>query len=230
MILMSEDIQTENTNQVTPVHIATQQEKLDAIFGITGGQNMNDFLDSLTLDDESTNNTLSSLDVELKEKITEYKKDFADIDLTQPSDVITSQLADIESQKAELRELVDMSKSVLSHVSNSILATPLIDSEAVQAYSKLMESIHITMSEFIQLYRDKQNFINKVKYALFDQQQKKDLLKYKHELALEMLKAKSGPNTIEADAISTNKQAWSQEEIIKQLMAQSENDQQQFDS
>lgn len=223
---MSEETQIEASNQVIPVHIATQQEKLDAIFGITGGQNMDDFLDSLTLDDESTNNALSSLDVELKEKLTEYK-DSTDIDLTQPSDVIASQLADIESQKAELRELVDMSKSVLSHVSNSILATPLIDSEAVQAYSKLMESIHITMAEFIQLYRDKQNFINKVKYALFDQQQKKDLLRYKHELALEMIKAKSGPNAIEADAISTNKQSWSQEEIIKQLMAQSENDQQQ---
>lgn len=182
---------------------------------------MDDFLNSLSLDDDSTQNALSSLDSELKEKLNSFDNS-QDIDLTQPENAVMSQLSEIEQQKTELRELIDTSKSVLLHVSNSILATPLIDSEAVQAYSKLMESIHITMAEFIQLYRDKQNFINKIKYSIFDQRQKKDLLRYKHELALEMIKAKEGPKSIDADAISTNSQSWSQEDVIKQLMKQSE--------
>lgn len=32
-------------------HIATQQEKLDAIFGITGGKSVDEFLDDLSFED-----------------------------------------------------------------------------------------------------------------------------------------------------------------------------------
>lgn len=69
---------------------------------------------------------------------------------------------------AELEDIVNLSKDIIRHVHASILATPLIDSEAVQAYSKLVESIHINIAEFISIYRDKQNFANKIRYALFD--------------------------------------------------------------
>ena len=64
----------------------------------------------------------------------------------------------------EIEDMVSLSKSILSHVANSILATTLIDSEAVQAYSKLLESIHVNVVEFIQVYKDKQDFINKIKF------------------------------------------------------------------
>ena len=81
--------------------------------------------------------------------------------------------------------MVSLSKDILNHVAQSILATTLIDSEAVQAYSKLLESIHLNIVEFIQVYKDKQNFIDKIKFALFTQQQKKELMLYKHNLEIE---------------------------------------------
>ena len=115
----------------------------------------------------------------------------------------------------EIEDMVYLAKDVMKHVSESILATPLIDSEAVQAYSKLMESIHISISEFIGVYRDKQNFINKVKFAMFDLENKKQLAKYKHDLALDMMKAKEGPKSIDADVVNTN--LWKQEDITKLL-------------
>ena len=34
----------------TPNHIASSKEKIDAIFGITGGKSVDDFLDELSLD------------------------------------------------------------------------------------------------------------------------------------------------------------------------------------
>ncbi len=77
-------------------------------------------------------------------------------------------MVSIDHSLHELEDIIDLSKDVIRHVHSSILATPLIDSEAVQAYSKLVESIHINISEFIGVYRDKQNFINKVKFAMFD--------------------------------------------------------------
>jgi len=33
-----------------PAHIATQQEKLDAVFGITQGKSVDEFLESLSID------------------------------------------------------------------------------------------------------------------------------------------------------------------------------------
>ena len=43
-----------NALSAQPAHIATQEEKLNAIFGITGGKSVNEFLDSLSLDDNNT--------------------------------------------------------------------------------------------------------------------------------------------------------------------------------
>lgn len=196
------------------VHIATQQEKLDAIFGITGGKNMDEFLDELSLEDDSAENALSSIDQSLKDKIEELNNCQNEIQVGNGD--LTIQIASMDHSLKEIEDMVYLAKDVMKHVAESILATPLIDSEAVQAYSKLMESIHISISEFIGVYRDKQNFINKVKFAMFDLQNKKDLAKYKHDLALDMLKAKAGPKEVDADEVNTNN-VWQQENIIKIL-------------
>lgn len=208
------------SSDVQPPHIATQQEKLDAIFGITNGKNIDDFLDSLTVEDKSTCDTLSSFDQSMKDKLNELEN--SSIIMSQTEDGLSVQIATMEHSLKEIEDLVNLSKDVVRHVANSILATPLIDSEAVQAYSKLIESIHVNIAEFIGVYRDKSNFVNKVKYAMFDQQQKKDLLLYKHNLALEMMKAKDGPKNIDADSISTSKE-WNVEAITK-LMANFSNE------
>jgi hypothetical protein len=70
----------------------------------------------------------------------------------------------MELSLKSIEDMVQLSKDVLRHVADSILATPLIDSEAVQAYSKLMESIHVNINEFISLYKSKADFINRIKF------------------------------------------------------------------
>lgn len=124
-------------------------------------------------------------------------------------------IATMNKSLKEIEEMVSLSKDILNHVAQSILATTLIDSEAVQAYSKLLESIHLNIVEFIQVYKDKQNFIDKIKFALFTQQQKKELMLYKHNLEIEKLKLKNGPDPVEADSVTTRQ--WKQEEITKML-------------
>lgn len=49
-------------NELSAPHIATQQEKLDAIFGITGGKTVDEFLDSLTLESGNVQKTLDAID------------------------------------------------------------------------------------------------------------------------------------------------------------------------
>ena len=58
-------------------------------------------------------------------------------------------MQNIDTSLKEIEDMVSLAKGVLKHVAEAILATPLIDSEAVQALSKLIESIHISIAEFI---------------------------------------------------------------------------------
>ena len=201
-------------NELSGHHIATQQEKLDAIFGITGGKSVDEFLDGLSLESNGIQDAVLSIGQELKEQVEKLDSCQVTIQSGQTSDVMLD-IASMSHSLKEVEELIQMSKSVIQHVANSILATSLIDSEAVQAYSKLLESLHISISEFIQVYKDKQNFINKVKFALFQQEQKKDLMLYKHNLELEKIKLKDGPKQIDPNDVKTR--SWSQEDITKLL-------------
>lgn len=203
------------------MHIPTQQEKLDALFGITSGQDLDTFLSGLSLDEaiEKKDEALSAIDQlsamqqGIQDKIDQIQVMPTSMDL--PMNELSIQMVSMDHSLKELEEMVTLSKDIIRHVHSSILATPLIDSEAVQAYGKLVESIHISISEFIGVYRDKQNFINKVRYAVFDQQQKKDLLRYKTDLQLELMKAKNGPKSVDAESVETSSKPWNVDDITK---------------
>ena len=208
-----------STSSQTP-HIATQQEKLDALFGITGGKDVDSFLDELSLSEAEKikDDALSSIDQlsAIEEDMQVAMKDIAAMptSMAMPLNELSVQMYSMDSSLQQLEELVTLSKDVIKHVHASILATPLIDSEAVQAYGKLVESIHISIGEFIGVYRDKQNFVNKVKYALFDKEIKKELMDHKAQLQKELILAKEGPKKIDADAIETSSQ-WNVDQIAK---------------
>lgn len=201
------------TDELSSAHIATQQEKIDAVLGITGGKSIDEFLDGLSLDNDKIESTMQTIDSTVKSELSSMP------DCT--SNMTSIQLSSMEESLSRIEDMVDLSKSVLRHVAESILATPLIDSEAVQAYSKLMESIHINIAEFVTLYKDKQNFVNKIRYAMFQQEQKKELMLMKHKLDLEKIKAKD-VNSIDANVVDVN--SWTQEQIIKALEQNEEND------
>ena len=206
--LKETDIKDNNTT-----HIATQQEKLDAIFGITGGKTVDDFLNGLELETSKITETMDDIDSTVKTQITQL--DNSQLKIESGETEVSLELANMELSLKSIEDMVQLSKSVLKHVADSILATPLIDSEAVQAYSKLMESIHVNINEFISLYKSKSDFINKIKFQLFQQQQKKELMLFKHKLDMERLKANDGPDVIDAENVTTKE--WNQEQITKML-------------
>lgn len=212
---MNQDlIQPENKiQQSTNVHIASQEEKLDAIFGITGGKTVDDFLNDLKLETDQISATMENIDQTVKDQINQL--DNSQLRLASGSSEITLELSNMEISLKSIEDMVVLSKNVLKHVADSILATPLIDSEAVQAYSKLMESIHVNINEFISIYKSKMDFVNKIKFSLFQQQQKKDLMIFKHNLEMEKIKVKDGPKIVEAENMSSRE--WNQEQITKML-------------
>ena len=152
-------------NDLSAAHIATQQEKLDAIFGITGGKSVDEFLDGLSLETGKIEDAMLSIDNAVQRQVESL--DSCQVQISAGSSDVMLQMSSMEHSLKEIEGMIDLSKDVLKHVADSILATPLIDSEAVQAYSKLMESIHVNIGEFISVYRDRLSFMNKVKFAMF---------------------------------------------------------------
>ena len=120
---------------------------------------------------------------------------------------------EIINQKKLLKH-IRARKQIFKHISDSILATDLIDSELVHSAAVLMEGIHINISEFVSLYKSKQNFIDKVKFSILQQQQKKELLQFKHDLDMQKLKTKDPDQVVD---VTGESKVFRQEDIINAL-------------
>ena len=91
---------------------------------------------------------MDSIEQNVKDQVEKLDACEVSISTGQSTDIMLD-IASMNKSLKEVEDMVSLSKSILSHVANSILATTLIDSEAVQAYSKLLESIHLNIVEFI---------------------------------------------------------------------------------
>lgn len=89
----------------------------------------------------------------------------------------------------------------------------LVDSDAVHSLASLMESSHLAVKEYIDLYRDRLNFYDKVRMEQIKHQHKLEELDHKHKLDMEKLNSKQ-VQTIDVQNEST---PFNQEDIIKQL-------------
>lgn len=184
-------------------------QKLDELLGISNG--IDDFLNSLSVDtisdqiqnvDQSIHNNINVIDSQLSGT--------SNIDIVK-----------IENSLAEIRELIDTSKSILKHVHASIVTTDLCDSELIQAFSKLLEAAHLTISEYIDLYKNRLAFLDRIKFAMFQQEQKKELMLLKHKLDMEKMQSKIDDTATDAEGLF----AYSVEDVTKML---NEVDQNQF--
>lgn len=173
----------------------------------------------MSLDTESIHGALGAIDDQVKTSIEAIDKAVAQIqdqaDASSSSSLLEIKTMDLSLKEVE--EMIGLSKQMFKHIADSILTTDLVDSELVQAASKLLESIHINIAEFIQLYRSKQQFVDKIKVMIFQQEQKKELMLLKHKLDLEKLAmkdaGKGGPEAVEAEGMVS----YSQESIIKAM-------------
>lgn len=211
-----EKLQKSKNNQTL-----SSKDKIDAVLGITGGKSVDEFLDSLSLDTEAIHGTLESIDDKVKDSLATIDETASKLQQQTNTSSSILQLKSLDLSLYEIEEMINLSKQIFKHIADSILTTDLVDSELVQAASKLLESIHINISEFIGIYQSKQQFVDKVKTMILQQEQKKELMLLKHKLDMEKIKAKDtqGPMSIEAEGTIT----FDQTEIIRKL-SQLEND------
>lgn len=193
----------------------SSKDKIDAVLGITGGKSVDEFLDGLSLDTEAIHGTLETIDDKVKQSLTTI--DTMASQIQNQSDVGSSilQLKSLDLSLYQIEEMINLSKQMFKHIADSILTTDLVDSELVQAASKLLESIHINIAEFISIYQSKQHFVDKVKTMILQQEQKKELMLLKHKLDMEKIKAKEDPQDKAIDVEGTI--TFDQTAIIKRM-------------
>ncbi len=80
--------------------------------------------------------------------------------------------------------------------------------------SKLIEATHLTVSEYINLFKDRLAFYDKVRFEAIKHKNDMEKIKYKHDLDMEKLNAKSGPAV---EVTNNNTNAFSQEDVIKMI-------------
>lgn len=191
-------------------------DKINAVLGITGGKSVDEFLDGLSLDTEAIHETLGAIDAQVQTSLQNIDQAASNIQSQSEQGSSILEIKNIDLSLREVEDMISLSKKMFKHIAESILTTDLVDSELVQAASKLLESIHINIAEFIQLYRSKQQFVDKIKVMIFQQEQKKELMLLKHKLDLEKIQAKGDkddPNVVEAEGMVS----YSQESIVKAM-------------
>lgn len=200
----------------------SSKDKIDAVLGITGGKSVDEFLDGLSLDTEAIHETLSAIDDQVQTSLQNIDHAASSIQSQSEQGSSLLEIKNIDLSLKEVEDMISLSKKMFKHIAESILTTDLVDSELVQAASKLLESIHVNIAEFIQLYRSKQQFVDKIKVMIFQQEQKKELMLLKHKLDLEKLSKKDAgdPKTVEAEGMVS----YSQESIIKAMNTHDDDD------
>lgn len=182
-------------------------QKLNEALGI---ESIDSFLSSLDVDKEKIDQ-LNNLDDQVKEDI---QKIDTQIDNYKENGIVHVNIDDIQYSLSHIKELVDVSKDTIRYIYNQLIDSELIDSELVGSFSKLLEAVHIQISEYIQLYKDRQNFLYKIQLEAVKQKNKLEQIRLKHELDMQKEELKNKNSAVTVDNM---KVAYSQEDLIQQL-------------
>lgn len=180
-------------------------KKINEALGI---ENVEDFLSDLNIDDDVRQ--LNNIDEQVKHNVDKIDQQIANY---KDGGIQKVDIGDISTNLNEIKDLIAISKDTIRHVYEGIQSSELIDSELVGSFSKLMEATHLTISEYINLFKDRLAFYDKVRFEAIKHQHDMEKIKYKHDLDMEKLNSKGGP-TVD---VTNNVNAFSQEDIVKML-------------
>lgn len=189
----------------------TSKEKLDKMLGIKPDQSIDDFLNDLDSQTESISNTFAAIDDSVKSSLQKVDDGLKAINAGTSDSILTLKNIDLSMKEAE--DMIGWAKKLFKHIYENICTSDLIDAELVGSAAKMLESIHINLSEFIDLYREKQRFVDKIKLMILQQEQKKELMILKHQHDLEKINMRNAPETIDVP----NATAFNFDDIAKAL-------------
>ena len=173
-----------------------------------GISSIDDFLKDLDTNDPNIGK-MEEVDEKVRENVNKIDSSIQHYDKGELEQV---DLAGIRDSLEELRGRIDSSKDVIKYTHQQICNSELLDPEVVQAFSKVLESAHLTISEYIGLYKDRMAFYDKVRLKMMDFEQKKALIQMKHDLDMQKAEAKKSKEVPDSNTFT-----FSQEDIIKTL-------------
>jgi hypothetical protein len=148
-------------------------QKLNEALGI---ESIDSFLSSIEIDDDKLKN-LTELDDKFKNEI--GKIDTA-INEYKENGIKNIDIDDIQEPFGHIKDLIIVSKDTIHHIYQQLVDSEMIDSELVGSFAKLMEAFHIQVSEYINIYKDRQNFLYKMKLEDVKQKYKIEQMHIKH--------------------------------------------------
>jgi hypothetical protein len=135
------------------------------LLGIKDNQSIDSFLDDLSFETDEIQNTFSDIDDKVKENLQNIDNNISDIQNGKSDSILA--LKNMDLSMKEIEDLIGMSKRMFKHIYENIVSSDLLDSELISAAAKMLESVHINIGEFLQMYRDRQKFIEKIKLMVF---------------------------------------------------------------
>ena len=152
----------------------TATEKLNEALGV---ESIDEMLDSISLD---TPDEITTLNDNISQAI-EKSSNQIDTQITDYNNGKDISLPLMEQSLNEISELINVSKAIIKKVYENIATNEFVDSELVTAASQLIQSTHMSVSTYIDLYKEKKRFYNSVAMKMLDHKNKLELLQRKHE-------------------------------------------------
>ena len=166
----------------------TAKAKLDAALGITPDKSIDDFLESLSMENDSAKNAVNKIDDSVKEEVSAIDNAIKEITVSDDYNQKALSLIAIETSLKNIDELITISKEVIKHIYENIVCTELVDSELIHAAAAFIESCHLNVKEYIDLYKDRLKFYDKVRFEMLQQQNRLELVREKHDKIINDLK------------------------------------------
>lgn len=170
----------------------TAKQKLDEILGIGSSETIDDFMKDLSTDTEKAKDTAEKIDEAVKaeannidrqlEKCLDKSVDFNEKDLS---------LKNIKSGLNNIDSLIETSKVIVTQIYQNIVQTDIIDSELVRSAAAFIEAEHLLIKEYIDLYKARLKFYEKIELENLTQKHRLELLQEKHRLEMEKILSQS---------------------------------------
>lgn len=193
----------------------TTKDRIDQALGISGGKSIDEMLDSLNIEAEEFHKAFDDMDTRINSEIAIIDKKAEELQKNEVGNQLA--LCDITTSLKEIEKMIVSAQSVFQHVVDNITSSDLLDPELIHSAASFLESIHLNVAEFIQIYKAKTKFVEKIKVMVFQQQQRIELAELKHKHNLELLHEKMKDGTIDAQDGSSGGYIFNTDEIIKSL-------------
>ena len=107
----------------------------------------------------------------------------------------------------DLKSLLATCSGIMNQIYNELTSLDISEPRMIEAAASFVASIQSSIQSFVDIYRDEQHFLHTVTLKQIDFENKKKLIKYKHDL---------DNDAIDTDA-TVNKTTYSQEDLIRFL-------------